>query len=42
MQCKFQINNEEAQMLAANREEEDTAEHFRFGGEYGEIELYLL
>ena len=39
----FQIKNEEAQKhWQASRLEEDAAEHFRFGGEYREMDLYLL
>ena len=41
MQYKFQITNEEAQKCRqASSVEEVTAEHFRFGGEYRETELY--
>jgi hypothetical protein len=43
LQYKFQIKNEEAQKhWQASRLEEDAAEHFRFGGEYREMDLYLL
>jgi hypothetical protein len=39
MQYKFQIKNEEVQRFwHTGWEEEDTAENFRFGGEYREIE----
>jgi len=43
MQYKFKIKNEEAQKCwQASREEKDTAENFRLGGESRGIELYLL